>query len=160
MSTLSSFGSNGTLFKIEIREGRDISKLSLFSRENEVLLPPNSTFRVAATLSSDEVQPSHQPPARRSVNRCCGHQFSSRRARHPWRASLPLQPPRSKFAPLTINAAPLRRTGTWRPTDRCFIRQARALKGLADGLPDNVDLIVLQQVRLHSELHITLSILC
>ena len=43
------------MFKFDIREGRDISTLSLYRSENEVLLLPNSTFTVSATLSSEEV---------------------------------------------------------------------------------------------------------
>ena len=42
---------------------------------------------------------------------------------------------------------------------RCcsLIRQVKALQGLADGLPDNVDLIVLQQVYRGSVIFDTIS---
>jgi hypothetical protein len=54
--TIKAFGNGGTLFKLKIFDGRDISKLSLYESEMEVILWPNSTFRVTATLSSDEVR--------------------------------------------------------------------------------------------------------
>jgi hypothetical protein len=63
--TIKAFGNGGTLFKLKIFDGRDISKLSLYESEMEVILWPNSTFRVTATLSSDEVFDPH--PRRASI---------------------------------------------------------------------------------------------
>jgi hypothetical protein len=48
------FGSGGTFFKISCY-GRDISALSLFAAEKELLLLPNSVFKVRISLSSLEV---------------------------------------------------------------------------------------------------------
>ena len=53
--TLRQFGSGGTFFKLLIRNGRDISPLSLFAEESELLLLPNSIFKVHTVLSSREV---------------------------------------------------------------------------------------------------------
>ena len=55
-STLRQFGGEGTLFKISVDSARDVSKLSLFPEEREVLLLPNSTFKVVATLSREEAR--------------------------------------------------------------------------------------------------------
>jgi hypothetical protein len=52
--TLQQFGNGGTLFKIT-NHGFDISLLSLFRGENELLLLPNSGFVVKTALSSHEV---------------------------------------------------------------------------------------------------------
>jgi hypothetical protein len=49
------FGAGGTFFKLKILYGRDISDLSLFPIERELLLLPNSVFTVQAALSSTEV---------------------------------------------------------------------------------------------------------
>ena len=61
--TLRQFGSGGTFFKLLIRNGRDISPLSLFAEESELLLLPNSVFKVLTVLSSREVN-SRAVPAR------------------------------------------------------------------------------------------------
>ena len=53
--TLDQFGAAGTFFKLKIRYGRDISSLSLFPEECELLLEPNSVFTVQTALSSSEV---------------------------------------------------------------------------------------------------------
>ena len=53
--TLRQFGSGGTFFKLIICNGRDISALSLFADESELLLLPNSVFKVLTVLSSREV---------------------------------------------------------------------------------------------------------
>jgi hypothetical protein len=54
-NTLKCFGAGGTLMKLDVIDGRDISGLSLFQDEMEVLLPPNSTFKVTVALSSEQV---------------------------------------------------------------------------------------------------------
>jgi len=59
--TLRQFGSGGTFFKLAIRFGRDISPLSLFPDENELLLLPNSVFKVKTALSSGEVSEASLP---------------------------------------------------------------------------------------------------
>jgi len=59
--TLKQFGSSGTFFKIKILYGRDISGLSLFPDECELLLMPNSVFTVQTALSSAEVTPMLPP---------------------------------------------------------------------------------------------------
>ena len=63
--TLRQFGSGGTFFKLLIRNGRDISPLSLFAEESELLLLPNSVFKVLTVLSSREVN-SRAVPMRRA----------------------------------------------------------------------------------------------
>ena len=52
--TMQHFGNGGTFFRISCY-GRDISPLSLFAEENELLLLPNSVFKVQTALSSREV---------------------------------------------------------------------------------------------------------
>jgi NAD:arginine ADP-ribosyltransferase len=52
--TLQQFGNGGTFFKLSIF-GRDITQLSLYPEENELLLLPNSVFKVLTALSSREV---------------------------------------------------------------------------------------------------------
>ena len=53
--TMERFGNGGTFFKLNILFGRDISALSLFPGERELLLLPNSVFEVKVALSADEV---------------------------------------------------------------------------------------------------------
>jgi hypothetical protein len=105
--TLQHFGNGGTLFRLVIRSGRDISLLSLFSGESELILMPNSVFTVKIALSSQEVS--------------CG--------------VLTRVPVGQRLYP--HRASPLG-------------RQIAALKDFGSanefGLPDGVDLIVLEQV--------------
>eukprot|EP01124_Arcella_intermedia_P012403 TRINITY_DN18751_c0_g1_i1.p1 TRINITY_DN18751_c0_g1~~TRINITY_DN18751_c0_g1_i1.p1 ORF type:complete len:666 (+),score=140.14 TRINITY_DN18751_c0_g1_i1:23-2020(+) len=47
---------DGTLCRIEVIEGKDISQLSFYKKEKEVLLLPNSYFEVSEFLKEDLVQ--------------------------------------------------------------------------------------------------------
>jgi hypothetical protein len=81
--TLQQFGSGGTFFKLLIRNGIDISPLSLFAGENELLLLPNSVFKVRTALSSSEVnclRPPHTSSACFLAPRC---EFPPREPRPP-----------------------------------------------------------------------------
>jgi hypothetical protein len=61
--TLQQFGNGGTFFKLSIF-GHDISPLSLFPEEGELLLLPNSVFKVLTALSSREVSYGGSPPVK------------------------------------------------------------------------------------------------
>jgi len=53
---LKQFGKRGTIFKLIVHNGRDIRRLSLFRNENELLLPPNSTFVVELALACEKAR--------------------------------------------------------------------------------------------------------
>ena len=52
---MKNFGSGGTFFSIKTKNGRDIRALSLYTGESELLLFPNSVFKIKTALSSQEV---------------------------------------------------------------------------------------------------------
>jgi hypothetical protein len=54
-NTLSQFGTGGTFFKLKVLNGRNIKDLSLFPREQELLLLPNSNFVVETAIPSEQV---------------------------------------------------------------------------------------------------------
>ncbi len=58
---MAQFGGGGTFFKMDILYARDLSSLSLFPDERELLLMPNSVFTVQTALSSTEVAAALSP---------------------------------------------------------------------------------------------------
>ncbi len=54
--TLKTFGNCGTLMKLDVLGARDISALSVFPEEAELIMLPNSLVEVVLTLSAQEVR--------------------------------------------------------------------------------------------------------